>query len=221
MQAVAATVNQEATAPSATSTEHALWLEFINRGVREWAESMDWEVLKKTFLPGVTGMSWATVSLPADYKKLAESPRVHTYTDSEGGTAFPEVLEEERGLYNSTDKYVYEVGNISDGYSLIFHPGTLSSGASVSILYYATPTSLTSPANQPLVPDSEYLIDRTIAYIFEARSDPRFQGQETKARERLLQMIEDANMTKFNSYSNPNYVSTAPLRKMGFRVGRD
>lgn len=221
MQAVAATVNQEATAPSATSSENALWLAFLNRGVREWAESQDWDVLRKTFNPGVTGVSWATVSLPADYKKLAASPRIHVAGDVEAGEEIPEILLEERGLYNSTDKYLYQVGDTSTGFSLVFHPGTLSSGASLEIPYYSVPTSLASPNDLPVVLDSEYLIDRTIAYIFEARSDPRFQGQESKARERLLQMIEDTNMSKYNSYSNPNYIQTAPLRKRNFRMGRD
>jgi hypothetical protein len=165
-------------------------------------------------------MSWATVSLPADYKKLADTPKLHTLNASTG-VSYPEVLEEEQGIYLSTDKYITERGNTSDGYSLIFHPGTLSSGASISIVYYSIPTSLASPAQQPITPDSEYLIDRTIAYIFEARSDPRFQGQEAKARQRLLMMVEDANLSKYNSYSNPNYVGNGPLKRMGFRMGRD
>ena len=219
--AVSATVNQEASAPANGSAENTLWLAFLNRGVREWAEAQDWDVLRKTFIPGVTGVSWATVSLPSDYKKLAASPRIHLSGDSEGGEEIPEILFEERGLYNSTDKYLYQLGDTSVGFSLVFHPGTLSSGASLEIPYYSVPTSLASPNDLPVVLDSEYLIDRTIAYIFEARSDPRFQGQESKARERLLQMIEDTNMSKYNSYSNPNYVQNAPMRKMGFRMGRD
>lgn len=218
--AVSSTVNQEATSPSATSTEHALWLAFLNRGVREWSEANDWEVLRKTFYPGVTGISCATVSLPADYKKLAGSPKLSSYGESDG-IEYPEVLDEQEGLYLSTDKYITETGNTADGYALVFHPGTLSSGASIAIPYYSIPTSLASPANQPIVPDSEYLIDRTIAYIFEARSDPRFQGQEAKARQRLLMMIEDANLSKYSSYSNPNYVGNGPLKRMGFRMGRD
>lgn len=218
--AVSSTVNQEATSPSPSSTEHALWLAFLNRGVREWAEATDWEVLKKVYYPGVTGISWATVSLPADYKKLSGTPQVHSYS-ADSGVSYPEVLEEEQYLYISTDKYITETGNVGDGYALVFHPGTLSSGASISIPYYSIPTSLASPANQPIVPDSEYLIDRTIAYIFEARSDPRFQGQEAKARQRLLMMVEDANLSKYNSYSNPNYVGNGPLKRMGFRMGRD
>ncbi len=221
MQAVAATVNQESVGPSATSAEHSLWLEFINRGIREWSEATDWEVLKKIYRPSVTGTSFATVSLPADYKKLSGSPKLYTTGGDVDGEAYPEILDEESDIYISTDKYITETGDASTGYALVFHPGTLCSGASLAIPYYSVPTSLASPNNQPLVQDSEFLIDRTIAYIFEARSDPRFQGQEAKARQRLLMMIEDANLAKYSSYSNPNYVGNGPLKKFGFRIGRN
>lgn len=219
--AVSSTVNQEASAPSPTSAEHALWLSFLNRGIREWSEATDWEVLKKIYRPTVTGTSFATVSLPEDYKKLSDSPKLYITGGQEEGEAYPEIIDEEQDIYISTDKYVTETGDASTGYALVFHPGTLCSGASISIPYYSIPTSLASPANQPLVQDSEFLIDRTIAYIFEARSDPRFQGQESKARQRLLMMIEDANLSKYNSYSNPNYVGNGPLKKFGFRIGRN
>lgn len=218
---VASTVNQEAASPAATSSEHSLWLSFLNRGIREWAEANDWESLKRVFRPGVTGMSFATVSLPADYKKLADSPKLYTEGGEASGVSYPEVLEEEQDIYISTDKYITETGNASDGFALVFHPGTLSSGASIAITYFSIPTSLASPAQQPIVPDSEFLIDRTIAYIFEARSDPRYQIQESKARQKLLMMTEDANLSKYNSYSNPNYVGNGPLKKFGFRIGRN
>lgn len=221
MQTIAATVNQEATAPTSGSTEYNLWLEYINRSVNEWSEANDWEVLRKTFRPAITGMSLASVSLPSDYKKLAGSPALHIYGDPEGGREYPEITEESRSQYKETDAYITETGNLSDGFTLVWHPATLSSGASIEIPYYSHPTSLASPAQIPLVPDSQYVVDRSVAYILEARSDARFQQQETKAREKLLQMVEMANMAKYNSYSNPQYVQNAPLRKMGFRVGRD
>jgi len=220
MQSVGSLVNQEPTMPTAGGSEYNLWLEFINRATREWSEANDWEVLKKTYFPGVTGVSMATVSLPQDYKKMATSPKL--WVDSlEEGEDFAEIPEDTAGLYQSTDKYVYETGDISSGFSLVFHPGTLASGASLQIVYYSTPTSLASPAQVPLVTDSEFLIDRTIAYIFEGRSDSRFQEQEVKARDRLMQMVENANLSKYNSYSNPQYVMTAPEKKQGFRIGRD
>ena len=222
MQSIAATVNQESSAPSAGGSEYLLWLEYINRGGQEWGNAHDWEALRKSFFPTVSGVSQATVSLPLDYKKLASSPRLHNgqYGDVEGED-FPDIQEETRGLYSKNDRYVYEVGDMSNGISLIFHPGTLSSGASLEIPYYSTPTSLASPAEIPLIPDSQYLIDRTTAFIFEARSDPRFQQAETKAREKLLQMVESQNDQKYSSYGTPQYVMTGPMKRMGFRLGRD
>ena len=214
---VAATVNQEPDAPSGGSSEYNLWLQYTNRAVDEWANANDWESLRKVFYPGITGLSLASVSLPLDFKKLAGYPKV--YGETETGTQFPEIIEEEEGLYSSNDKYVTITGG-PNGRSIVFHPGTLASGASVSIPYYATPTSLASPAEIPLVQDSQFIVDRIIGYIFEARSDGRFQLQEQKARERLLQMIEDDNLSKFNSYAGTSPVKNS-LRKQNFRVGRD
>jgi len=166
-------------------------------------------------------MSQATVSLPADYRKSAAAPRLHVVGNTTEGEEFPNIPVEDRGLYSTTDKYVYELGNYQDGHSLIFHPASLSSGASLVVQYFSTPTSLASPAEIPPISDSQYLIDRTISYILEARSDPRFQQQESKAREKLMQMVESASLSKYNSYNNPQYVKNAPLQKRGFRVGRD
>ena len=221
MESIAATVNQEASSPTAGGAEYNLWLEFINRAQAEWAESNDWEELRKYFSTTVTGMTQATVSLPNDYRKAATAPRLYNTGNTTDGEEFPAIPVEDRGLYDITDQYVYELGNYQDGKSLIFHPATLASGASIVIQYFSTPTSLASPTQVPPISDSQYLIDRTISYIFEARSDPRFQQQESKAREKLLAMVENANLSKYNSYGNPQYVKNAPLTKLGFRVGRD
>lgn len=222
MTDIASSVNQEASAPSAGGAEFDLWLQFINRSIDEWANSNDWEELRKTYYPTVTGVSQATVSLPQDFRKVANSPRLYFYnSNQEDFQDFPEITEETRGLYQSTDEYYSQGGNVSDGFTFSFHPATLASGASLEIQYYSTPTSLASPSQIPAVGDSQYIIDRTIAYIFEARSDPRFQQQESKARDKLLMMIENSNLSKYNSYSNPQYVMNGPLRRAGFRVGRD
>lgn len=222
MTDIASSVNQEASAPSSGGAEYNLWLQFINRSIKEWSSTNDWEELRKTYYPSITGVNQATVSLPLDFRKVATSPRLHLYNEQqEDYEDIPEITEETRGLYNSTDKYFSQGGDISEGFTMSFHPATLASGASLEIQYFSTPTSLASPAQVPVVSDSQFIIDRTIAYIFEARSDPRFQQQEAKAREKLLQMIENSNLSKYNSYSNPQYVMTGPLRRMGFRVGRD
>jgi len=218
MRQVAATVNQEATPPTEGSSEWSLWLDYINRAYQEWAEASDWETMRKRFFPGVTGVSMASVSLPDDYRKLAGAPRLHV--DTEYGIEFPEALPEQTGLYSTQDKFVQIVGNHTDGWTMVFNPATLASGASLQIDYFSMPTSLASNIEIPITQDPQYLVDRTIGYIFEARSDPRFQIEENKARERLLNMIENANAAKYNSYASPNQLIT-PERKVGFRLGRD
>lgn len=219
MAKIATTVNQSADAPSNGSDEFNLWIAFINRALEEWSASHDWESLRKTYFPSITGVSQATVSLPQDYRKLAAAPRLHT-SDETSITEFPEVLPEQRGIYGSTDKYITSLGDPSGGYNLIFHPATLASGASLEIPYYSMPTSLASPAQVPTIEDPQFLIDRTIGYIFESRSDARFQLSEVKARERLMTMIENADASRFNSYAGPNLILTTN-QKIGFRLGRD
>lgn len=220
MTQIASTVNQEATAPTAGGTEWSLWLQYINRGIAEWARANDWEDMRRVFYPGVTGVSLASISLPMDFRKLADAPKLYNPTNADP-IPYPEVLWEQESLYNiNTDNYVKILGDTMNGYTAVFSPPTMASGASLQIQYYAMPTSLASPAQYSPVPDAQFLVDRTIAYILEARSDSRFQLEENKARERLLSMVEDHELRKFNSYANPNFVIT-PERKSGFRVGRD
>jgi hypothetical protein len=220
MQQIAATVNQEATAPSAGGTEYILWLTFINRAVDEWAKAADWEETRKYFFPTITGVSQATVVMPLDFKNLAGPVRLHTAGGLAEGEEYPKYLEEDYGRYLTIDKYIKQVGNESTGFSLLFNPATLASGASVFVTYFSFPTSLASPTEVPMISDSQYLVDRSIAFIFESRSDPRFQAQETKARERLLNMVSMADESKYNSYSNPINV-TNTMSRARFRMGRD
>lgn len=219
MTQIASLVNQEATAPTAASDEWNLWLAYINRGVSEWAAANDWEELRKNFSPSVAGSSLASVALPLDFRKFAGPVKLYNGL-LEQGVEYPEVLSEEFGLYNTDDNYLSLTGNTALGFNMVLNPATLGSGASLLIQYFSMPTSLASPAEFPPVPDPQFLVDRTIAYIFEARSDSRFQLEEQKARERLLSMVESHEMRKFNSYSNPNPVISTE-RKVGFRIGRD
>ena len=60
-----------------------------------------------------------------------------------------------------------------------------------------------------------------MAYVLEARSDARFQQTETKARQKLLMMIEQADAAKFSSYAGAEPVRTGAEYRLGFRIGRD
>ena len=219
MKQISSLVNQEATAPTSGGSEYLLWLEFINRGVQEWSEAADWNDLRKTFKPAITGTSQATISLPQDFKRIAGFPK-HYGTGVTGGEEWPIIIPEQESLEDSTDQYFYVAGDLSGGFNLIWNPGTLSSGASLLIPYYSIPTSLASPAQVPVVPDSQFLVDRTVAYILEARSDSRFQLEEVKARERLLQMVSNNDTDRYNSYAGTSPIKNR-LNLQKFRVGRD
>lgn len=217
MESVSASTNQEASLP--TGSEYTLWLSYLNRAIAEWANSHDWEDLKKTFSPTISGTSQTTVPLPLDFRTFA-GPVKHWGTGISEGEDWPIILEEKMSLQHQDDHYLYVRGDISSGYNLIWNPGTLASGASLSVPYFSMPTSLASPAQVPVVPDSQFLVDRSIAFILEARSDPRYQNAEENARNKLVQMIENSDSAKYNSYINPSYVESVNKRT-GFRIGRN
>lgn len=218
-QRIASTVLQDPTMPSAGGSEYNLWLSFLNTSIQEWANAHDWEDLRLEFRPSFAGATTATIPLPQDFVKLAASP-VNYGTGIAGGEEWTEIVPEQEHLYSSLAKWVQVRGDINNGYNMIWSPGTLASGTTVVIQYFSIPTSLASPAQIPPVPDSGFLIDRVTAFILEARSDPRFQSSEVKAREKLLNMVQNADAKKWNSYGgNTPIIST--LRRINFRVGRD
>ena len=221
MRGCSAIVNQDVSVPADGSTDWVLWLHFINRSQVEFAESFDWEILKKVYMPAITpntANSVLSIGLPLDFRKLA-GPVVNYATGVDGGESWPEILPEKKLLYYPQNKYFYVQGDISGGYSLQWSPGTLSSGASIEINYYSMPTSLVSSTQYPVVPDSDFLTQRTIAYVLEARSDPRYQDEERKAREKLLLMIENSSISKYSSYVSPQPVGST-LNTRNLRIGK-
>lgn len=216
-QRVNALVGQSTTVPTDTGTEYAIRLSFINQALEEWAGAYEWEALRKELWMPVTGVSQASITLPADFQKMAGYPRFHSGGVS-GGEDWPEVLPEERSQQLSTDKYFYTLGNQGDGKTMIWNPGTLASGASLLLSYYSYPTSLASPTNILPVEDSEFFVKRVAAYVLQSRNDPRWQQIETQARENLLQLIDREN-NKGLSYQNT--IKTTEESRWGFRIGRD
>lgn len=216
---VAATVNLDQTQPAVGGTDYNLWLEFLQRSQAEWEQAYDWEELRTFFYPNITGATTATISLPADFRKVA-GPPINWSQSNTNGVGWPEIRPEQRLLQSIQDRYYYILGNQNAGFSMIWNPGTLNSGSSIEIQYFAIPASLASSGQVTTCPDSQFLADRTIAYILEARYDNRYQSVEVKARERLLQMITNEDAKKYNSYANPNLVIT-PEKRQAFRLGRD
>jgi len=223
MSAIAATVNQDPTAPASGSTDYTLWIYFMQRAQHEWQEAHDWEETRKGFFPVITSTSVATgssltIPMPTDFYRLAGPPIL--WTNFQSGKPWPEIIPEKRTMQSFSDSYFYMLGDLNNGYNMIWNPGTLSSGVSVEVPYFYIAPSLASSGQIPVMQNPEFLVDRTIAYVLEARYDPRFQEIETKAREKLLLMISNHDARKYSSFATPDYVSNAG-RKMGFRLGRD
>lgn len=219
MTQIAATVNQEADAPSAGSAEYSLWIEYINRAIDEWSQSHDWDVLRRVYSPQVLGISQATVRLSDDFRKLSGPVKLH-FDGEEMPKEFPIELPERAGMHSPTDEFITIYGDSSVGQSILFHPGTLASGASLEVQYFSNPTYISNATQMTPVPDNQYVVDRVVAYIFESRSDPRFQIMESKAKDKLLIMVENANAATYSSYSNQNPVMST-LGRIKWRIGRD
>ena len=197
--------------------EWNLRLKYINRAYEEWANAYEWEALRQTQYLSITGVSQASITLAGNFHKMAAYPLNYSGGVS-GGEEWPEIQPNERKLYSDTDNYFYILGNRGAGHTMIWNPGTLASGASIFIQYYSFPSSLASPADIPVISDPEFLVERAIAYVFESRSDARFQEIEAKAREKLLLAIDNEN-TKSKAYKNT--IETPERLYFSFRLGRD
>lgn len=213
---IATVIDHSATGPASSTNEFAWRLKFINRAYQEWSGAYDWEALRKERFLSITGVSQASLSLPADFKRMALQPILFGNNSWVKGESWPEIKPEDRNLYTETERYFYTLGS-RENHTLVWNPGTLASGASLLISYFSFPTLLSQTTDTVLMSDPEFLVERTIAYILETRSDPRYQQAEAKAREKLLQMVDEENN---RGYSLDDYVKTTE-RKMGFRWGRD
>lgn len=217
MARMSISVDQSVTPPTAGGSEWNLRLKFINRAYNEWNNAYDWAATIKTTFLTITGVSQASISLPADFRKMSGFPLYYSGGVSEG-EEFPEIMPNEIKRYSSTDDYYYILGNSQGGYTMIWNPGTMASGASLYIQYYSTPTALASPADMPVLSDIDFLADRATAYVLEVRSDARFQEIETKAREKLLQMLDNENN---KSVAYRNRIETESKLYQNFRIGKD
>lgn len=155
----------------------------------EWAETYDWKSLyRESNLRVSTSTGNASIALPSDFRKLAAMPRI-TF---DGATTedFPEIRPQEKQMYDSTDKYIYLLGDQNTGHVMFVNAGTLSSGASIHLPYYRSPASLVSPANIAMCPNPEYLVQRSLAYLWEGAADQRFTQAKFEADKILRQMLE-------------------------------
>ena len=214
---IASNIDQDYAGPTPGDTNWELRKQYINQALSEWGQAYDWQVLYKEYNT-LTSVSTgnASISLPSDYRKIASYPRV-------GADELPKIFPQDKGLYTSSDKYFYEMGNNKDGYTMVVSPGTsngyISSGASIQVSYFAVPTALVSGSDESPCPDAEFLVSRACEFLFRAADDPRFTVLKQEADTRIARMLEREN-TQSVADDNFSRIRTREEQK-GFRVGRD
>ena len=205
----------EATA-NIDSTDYSLRLNYINQAQLEWAEIQDWQTLFKEYNMLVsTSTGNASITLPNDFRKLAGLPRITI--DGTTTSTIPEVLPQQDN-YAPNENRMWLLGNPNSGYVMRVFGATLASGASVKVPYFASAGSLVSPADIPVIPNTDYLVQRTISKVWEATDDPRFPQAKAEAEKILRNMMERENT--FNEASDYYRVKTIDETKFGFTWGK-
>lgn len=217
-QRIATEVDQSSTTPTVGGNEWALRLLLLNRAQDEWSAAHDWGSLRKVHVPTVTGVSQASISLPGDFKVLAGPAKVY-FTGMSGGENWPLIKHEEIEQQDDTiNKWSAVIGNPQEGFTLLWNPGTLASGATLEIPYYAVATSLASPADITQIGQPEFLVKRASGWLWRIRNDDRAAQAEFEAREMLFQAREN-DLTQ--PFPVDDRVETNERLYHSFRWGRD
>jgi hypothetical protein len=180
---IAAVVDFDENTSNISTADYSLRKTYINQAQREWAELYDWQSLYRENNSVIsTSTGNASLALPADFRKLAVEPIV-------AGERYPEVRPQDKGMFASTDKYVNVLGDDSTG-KVMFINGALGSGASVMVPYYASLSSLVSPADVAMCPNPDFLVQRSLAWLWESEGDARYREAKVDADKVLKQLLE-------------------------------
>lgn len=166
-----------------TGTELTTRVNFANQAVREAADSYKFDAFNSEYNTVSTG---ATVTLPTNFRELNESPK--GLMASGDWEEYKVIDPEDKYQYDSDDNYSYVLGNPASGYNLIVN-GLSASGASLSIQYQRYPSGFATLADKCEFPDDEYVKQKVISYVLQARRDDRFPFINADANRRLANMI--------------------------------
>lgn len=211
---IASEMDQSPTAPTEGGTDWEIRKNALNRALIDWENSNEWDSLKVVYNGKVTVAGYATLGLPANFKKLDGFPGV--VWDGTTFSEFQVVDPSTNTLYNDSDKYANVFTNGRDGKYLYLHASTLASGASVQFTYYKSPQSLASAVDIIEVPDPTYTVQRALYYIYKGREDGRFPEAKVEADKILARMMEN-EASRGLAYKD----RSIPVANSTFRVGRD
>lgn len=220
---IASLLDQSSTAPTVGGDDWNLRLLYMNMAQSEAFELYDWKFLYKEYSTQTsTNTGNTSITMPNDFRTLASFPKI-SY-DGTNSAEFSEIRVQERFAKNSADKFVYFLGNPGLNYTMVINTGTssgqLASGASVVVPYYSSGASLTTGTDVSMIPDPNYLVQRSVAYLWEAGEDDRFPQAKAQAEKILQRMLERENV--FSEANNDeSQVRTVEEKRFGFRIGRN
>ena len=182
---------------------------------KEWAETYDWQSLYKEYNTMTSNPSGnATIALPADFRKLSGYPKITA--DGTNTEEYTQIDPQKASMMASDAYYSYLLHDAGQSY-LIVSPGSLVSGASIFISYWKSPASLVSPVNIVDCPNPDYLVQQTIAYVWESREDSRFPQAKAEADKILARLLEHENT---QGYAYDNKILTLEEKSYNFRIGK-
>lgn len=211
---IASEMDQSPNAPTAGSTDWNIRKNALNRALIDWENSNDWDSLKVVYNSRVTAAGFATLGLPANFKKLDGLPGI--VWDGTQYDKFQAIDPSTNNQYNDSDLYVNIFDNERDGKTMYIHANTLASGASVQFTYYKSPQSLATASDIVEVPDPTYIVQRALYLIYKGREDGRFPEAKVEADKILMRMIENES-SRGLAYAD----RSIPVGNRGFRIGRD
>lgn len=211
---IASILDKSPSAPTEGGTDWNTRLKYMNMAEAEWAELYDWQALYKEYgTQTSTSTGNASITMPTDFRRLATYPVIE-------GNEYAEIRPQERGSKSVTDKYVYFMGNPLDGYTMVVNPGQLASGASITVPYYAGAGSLASGSSMSMIPDPNYLVQRTIAFHWESSGDERFPQAKAES-DKIMQRLLERETVHSEAANDASRVRTTEESRLGFRLGRD
>jgi|GEM_PF-2212589 len=220
---IASIVDQSPDAPTEGGDDWNLRLQYINLAQNRAFQLYDWQFLNKEYNTQTsTNTGNTSISLPGDYRKLASYPYI-SY-DGTNTNEFAEIRVQERSKKLTSDKFVYFLGNESDGQTMVINSGNsngqLPSGASIRIPYYSAGSSLISGCDVSMIPNADYLVTSGVATLWEAREDERFPQAKAEA-ERILQRLLERENVFSEANNDASQVRTVEETKYNFRLGRN
>ena len=213
LQRIGGYVDQNASTPTGTNLTSRV--NYVNRAYNEWAASYDWgQLTEKATLTADTASN-VSFALPSNYRKPMSALYYYSATLPEEYKIIPreERFDINRYTTYNSNRVAWVDGDPSAGYSMgVFK--AFASGVSLVMDIQVYPSSLATLPEIPVIDDPEYLVDRAIAYVLEARSDSRFPTMRANADRKLATMLERQNA------GNKGMKNTIPM-DVSFAIGYD